>query len=426
VLAPLHGIISYANTFVAQHHGANQDSQIGPLVGQALLLAVLGGFATLLLIPAARPFFTWIDHEAAVREMEIDYLQTSLVLALPMLVMTAASSFFGGLARTWTVFAIHSTAMVVNVVLDYAMIFGHWGFPELGIAGAGWATAIGYLAAALLSLVLLWRADADGRFGVRRPVMRSATAMLAAAHPTRLRNGELLWKPRRDVIHRLILFGGPNGLMLLTEMLAWTWFEFLVGRLGTLELAATNVAFNINMIVYMPMLGIGLATQILTGQRLGENRADLAARSTWTALWLGLLLIVPLAAVFVFGPELLLLPFRWNASSSESARWHDHVVILLRFVALYCAFDMAALVFSGALRGAGDTWFVMLTTLAIATCVLVVPSYIACEIYGAGLYTAWCFMTLYVLAIGSAFFARFQTGAWRSMRVISLSANRSA
>ena len=79
---------------------------------------------------------------------------------------------------------------------------------------------------------------------------------------------------------------------------------------------------------------------------------------------------------------------------------------------------MAAFLFASALRGAGDTRFVMVVTLSLALGVMVVPSYIAVEILSADLFVAWCFVAAYVMALGGAFFARFQSGAWRSMRVI--------
>jgi MATE family multidrug resistance protein len=216
--------------------------------------------------------------------------------------------------------------------------------------------------------------------------------------------------------------------MLLIEVAAWTWFELLVGRIGTAELAATNVAFNINMVAFLPMLGLCMAAQILTGQRLGEDRPDLAARSTWSAFWLASTYTAVLGIGFLLVPELFIAPFRWSAggqseaslaaSQAATAEWEVVVAALLRFVAVYMLFDMAANIFSSALRGAGDTRFVMRAMLAVAIGVLAVPSYFAVSRWGGGIYVAWCIVTAYVMALGAVFFWRFQNGAWRSMRVI--------
>jgi MATE family multidrug resistance protein len=398
LVAPLWAIVGFAQTFVAQYHGAGQNERVGPVIVQAVLIAASGGVAMLLLVPAAGVIFDWVGHEAAVRELEVVYFQLMLGTAAPMLVMTAAAGFFGGLGRTWVVFWINVIAAAVNVALDYAMIFGHWGFAPLGIAGAGWATVIAYVVGAATALWWMWLADKDGGFGLRRP--------------------RLLWRAEPALMRRLLRFGGPAGMMALIETIAFSWFVFLVGRMGTGYLAATNIAFNINMLVFLPMLGFSTATQVLVGRRLGEERADLAARSTWSAYWLAFAYTLALAAGYLLVPNVFIALFTWNATPDETAKWYSLVIGLLRFVAVYSLFDMTMLIFSGALRGAGDTRFIMVATLVLALCVLAGPSALAYHYWADNLYVAWCFLTAYVMALGATLFARFQAGAWRSMRVI--------
>jgi MATE family multidrug resistance protein len=436
VQGPLWGIVGFANTFVAQYHGAVRHRRIGPAVGQAVLVALAGGAAVFALLPFSSTIFTLIGHEAEVARLEAVYFDTLVFSTMPMLVMTAASGFFGGLGRTWVVCAINVVPSVVNIVLDYAMIFGHWGFPEWGIAGAGWATAIAYVVGAALSIVLVYLADVNGRYGVRRSRPESSMGELALVGS---RESDLVrpftdsgrashrsWlSVDADLIRRLIRFGGPSGLMFLIEVSAWTWFELLVGRIGTKELAATNVAFNINMVAFLPMLGLCMAAQILVGQRLGENRPDLAARSTWSAFWLAFTYTTAIGIGFLTVPNLFIEPFRWGAGataptvdSAATADWAGMVVTLLRFVAVYMLFDMGLNIFASALRGAGDTRFVMGAMLAVAVGVLIVPSYVAVGWWGGGIYFAWCLVTTYVIALGTVFFFRFQSGVWQSMRVI--------
>ena len=167
VQGPLWGIVGFANTFVAQYRGAGRFRRIGPAVGQALLVAVAGGAAVFVLLPFSRTIFGLIGHGTEVAELEAVYFDTLVFSTMPMLAMTAASGFFGGLGRTWVVCAINVAASAVNIVLDYAMILGHWGFPEWGIAGAGWATAIAYVVGAVLAIVLVYVADERGQYGVR-------------------------------------------------------------------------------------------------------------------------------------------------------------------------------------------------------------------------------------------------------------------
>jgi MATE family multidrug resistance protein len=399
VIGALQGIVSFSTTFVAQYHGAGRRSRIGPALAQSVLLAAGGGAAILAFWPAAPRFFDWVGHDTAVRDLEVVYFQILLFSGAPTLVTAAVTGFFSGLGRTWIVLWIHVLATVVNVVLDYAWIFGVWGFPRWGIAGAAWATVAAQVAGAALALGLVWLADPTREFAIR----------CAAS-----------WRPEPALMRRYVRFGGPNALWAMVDILAWTWFALLVGRLGTLALAATNIAFNVNLIAFVPMMGLGVATQTLVGQRLGQDRPDLATRATWTAYWLAGVYTLVMGASYVLVPDLFLAVFRSRVSADEYAPWHDTVVGLLRFVAVYALFDMSALIFCGALRGAGDTRFVMATVLGLSLTVLALPSYIACEVFGAGLYTAWACCTVYVTALGLVAFWRFQSGVWQRMRVIEL------
>ena len=98
----------------------------------------------------------------------------------------------------------------------------------------------------------------------------------------------------------------------------------------------------------------------------------------------------------------------------------DLGVILIRFVAVFCLFDAMNLVFSGAIKGAGDTRFIMWTIAALSLGVMIVPVYVAVEIIGAGLYTAWTLATIYISSLGLALMLRCKIGKWKRMRVIEM------
>ncbi len=154
-------------------------------------------------------------------------------------------------------------AAAMNIVLDYAWVFGNWGFPEWGIAGAAWATVISLWAKTAIYLVLVLRHKNREQYGT--------------------------WSGMRfdrELFGRLLRYGFPSGAQLLLDVGAFTGFLVMVGRLGEKELAATGLAFNVNTLAFIPMLGFGMAVTTLVGQRLGENRPELAMRGTWTAFWL--------------------------------------------------------------------------------------------------------------------------------------------
>jgi MATE family multidrug resistance protein len=126
-----------------------------------------------------------------------------------------------------------------------------------------------------------------------------------------------------------------------------------------------------------------------------------------------------LAAAFIFIPEPLLNLFRGQTHTpGQYTEIMDLGVILMRFVAVFCFFDALNLIFSGAIKGAGDTRFIMWTIAALSLGVMIVPVYVAVEVIGAGIYTAWTLATIYISALGLAFMLRYRQGKWKGMRVI--------
>src|SRR5438874_2705153 len=153
----LQNVAGYASTFVAQYTGAGQHHRVGPAVWQALYFAIAAGLAFLGLLPFAEPLVALGGHAASLQALEVSYFRCLCFAALPTLVTAASNSFFAGRGDSWKVLYIDAAGLSVNGVLAYAWIFGRWGFPALGIAGAGWATVVGSSTSALLSLALMLR-----------------------------------------------------------------------------------------------------------------------------------------------------------------------------------------------------------------------------------------------------------------------------
>jgi MATE family multidrug resistance protein len=286
-------------------------------------------------------------------------------------------------------------ATAVNIVGDYALIFGHWGFPQWGIAGAAWATVASAVFNAAAYLVLL-RIHPDTR----------------SFHP--LKSLRFV----RALFDRLIHFGFPTGLQFFIDMVGFTVFLLLVGRLGMEALAASNVAFNINTLAFMPMIGIGIGVSILVGQALGRDDPAAARRSTWSGFHITFGYMAAIALGYALMPALFILPYARNAEPESFRAIGETAKVLLRFVAAYSLFDTMNIIFASALKGAGDTRFITKVIAALSWGVLIIPVGLAVGVFGAGLYVAWGIATLYVCLLGLAFLWRFVHGAWETMRVI--------
>lgn len=384
----------YASTFVAQYTGAQRPERVGPAVWQAIHFSTLAGLVFLIMYPLAPWLIGLGGHSEALMRLETQYLQCLTFAALPMLLMAAINGFFSGRGQTWTVLGIEAFGTAVNVGLALLLIFGRWGFPELGIVGAGWATVAGSWASALLALVLFlgkrYRADFATGSG---------------------------WRFERDLFGRLMRYGGPAGIQVFLDVLVFHLFVQMVGRLGEAEMGATTLTVRFNMIAFLPMMGLGQAISILVGQRLGADRPDLAEKSAYTGLkWIfGYMCCI--AAVYATMPRLLVSVFR---SESDLAHFEAMAAIvpnLLLCVAAYSLADAVNVSFSFALRGAGDTRFVSMLTFCLAWPIMVIPTFVVVR-QGLSVYWAWGAATAYIMAMALCFCLRFRTGKWKRMRVI--------
>lgn len=171
--------------------------------------------------------------------------------------------------------------------------------------------------------------------------------------------------------------------------------------------------------ISLPMVGFHVGTATLVGQAIGRRRPEDGVYATTSALHITMAYMVLVASLFILAPEPLLHLFRSEDHALDQyAAVMELGVILLRFVAVFCLFDGLNLVFSGAIKGAGDTRFIMWTIAALSLGVMILPVYTAVELLGAGLYTVWTLATLYICALGVAFWLRYRQGKWKDMRVI--------
>jgi MATE family multidrug resistance protein len=389
------GTGEYLTTFVAQYLGSGRPERVGPAIWQGIYFSLLAGLVAPALLPLMGWAFSAAGHDPALQHYETAYSRVLLLGTFPIVLMATLSSFFAGRGKTMVILIVNIVATFVDTVLSWLWIFGRGGFPEGGVLGAGLATIVAQALGAGLYLVLILR---------RRH--RQTHRTLAG------------WRLEPALFVRLLRYGLPAGMQYSMEILAFAVFMLVVGRLGTAPLAATSIAFNLNMIVFMPMIGLGTAVSSLVGRHLGANRPDLAERSVGSAFALSLAYMTACGLLYVFGGELLLAPYAAGSDPAVFAEVGALAVVLLRFVALYSIFDMMNVIFSAGLRGAGDTAFPFAVTVSMGWLIMVLPAYLWCVRDGGGIYAAWTTASAYCFCAGFLMFFRFRRGGWKSMRVV--------
>ncbi|VFQ43730.1 MATE family efflux transporter [Desulfoluna butyratoxydans] len=389
------GTVGYVSVFISQYRGAGMEGRIGSCLWQGLWLSLLAAVVMLGYSFCARPLFDLAGHGETIAAYERIYFRTLCLGAFFSLASSALSGYFSGMGRTRPVMVVNIIGMVVNIPLDYALINGIGPFPELGIFGAGLATVSASALIFILFAGLVLAREGGQGLGLTR------------------------WVPVPSLMKKVLHYGLPGGLHLFLDIFAFTFFVFLVGRLGETALAATNIALSINSLAFMPLYAFSSGTSVLVGNHLGGGELKKAESVTFASLHLALVYVLPLCALFLFAPEPLINLFAPAGGSPEAfAPVREAGVVCLRFVVVYLFFDTVGFVASGALSGAGDTRYIMWATLICAFTLMILPAGTGVLALGLGLTFAWCCPTVYIAGLCLATVARYINGPWRSMRLV--------
>lgn len=390
------GTAQYTNAIVAQHHGAGDMQACARAVWQGVFFALLSLPVFLLLIPVGLKIFSISGHEPSVLELEKQYFTILMCGGVSLPLNGALSSFFSGRGKTWTVLQGNVLGNAVNIFLDYCLIFGELGFPEMGIRGAGLATAVsGFVPVFFFGLLFLSQKN-QARYATRRQ-----------------------FRIDRRLFAMLLKYGMPAGVQFSLDIGAFALFVLLVGRIGPVELSATNIVLSIELVAFLPMAGMSIATATLVGEYIGREDLALAEKSVRSSMILAVGYIGLLTALFLAVPEFFIEVFRSDAhETADFDRIVSSGAIILRMVAIYSLFVTAFIIYSGALKGAGDTTFAMWAQIVIAWIFFVPPVYIMVERWGLGVMEAWAWATVYGIVLGIAFHVRFRSGRWKEIGMV--------
>lgn len=390
------GVASYVNTFVAQFHGAGNPRGAARATAQALFFALLAWPLMLALTPVGEWILRHCGHAPGVLREELIFYRILMLGSVAVPLGAAISGFFTGRGDTRTNMIAVVTGNLFNILLDWVLIFGHWGFPRMGIAGAGWATVLSSLLTPLLLLGVY--------FG---PRLRHAYDTL----------GNFRLDTRLMI--RLLRFGGPAAMHLLLDVGSFALFLLLTARLGPMELAASNIAFSINNLAFMPLVGIGIAASIVVGQYQGRGQSEIAARAGWTALKVGWCYMLVIGLTFLLFPRGYFSLFTGHAGGAVEldailplGRW------MLVMMAVWGLADTANVVLAGALRGAGDTRFVMLYSLIVMVFIWLGGEALMILVCGGGMRAAWIWLVVYVFILVAGFLWRFHSGRWKAIDLL--------
>ncbi len=386
VAACLMGIPSGVQAITARRSGEGQTARIAEGLNGGLVLALLVGLpVTLVGWMAAPRLLALLGAEPAVQSVATDYFRMLMFNNTPFGMMMTFESFFNGTARPRIVLRTMLASHVLNLLLDWLLIFGHWGFPALGAAGAGLATALAGLMATLAYALQAWQ--------------------LARGQ------GYLSRWPDRATLHGIAALAWPVSLQNLFTSLGMLVFFALVSKVGTYATAVANVLLRLLDLLRLPASGIGVAAATLVGQSLGAGERERAWRWGWDTGLFALLVNTAVALPLWLAPAWL-LGFFFQSSQEIAA-----AILPLRLVGLTGALAGTGLVLLSALLGAGDNRRVMAIATVLQWGFFLPAAYVVGVRAQAGLEAIMALQTLYGLLFTLCFATLWQRRAWQKIKL---------
>lgn len=389
------GITGYTSVLVAQYYGAGRYQDCSAAMWQGIYIGVAFSLLLLLSAPFLAGIFSFMGHTGDLLRYERHYFFLIIVAGCVQLFSVAISSFYRGIGDTRTTMYVGITANAVNIVLAWLFIFGHGGWPELGIAGAGTATILSCLASLCLYILLLTRKKD-----------RQLYRLLA--------NSSL----RVPLLRKLVAFGLAAGIQAFVDTGYFSLLLLIIGKTGEFALTCANIAFTIEGISILPVLGLAAAVGIIAGQERGAGRVNTIAILTRKGVLIGVCFNLLLIMLYNLYPEALIALVVGDQSGAELARINSTAVPLVRLISVWLVFDTVHLIIGSVLQAMGDTLFLMYVYAVVPFVFYIVIPYFVCVAAGLPLFWLWLALAVYSSLMALIVALRFLGGKWQEIQVI--------
>jgi MATE family multidrug resistance protein len=390
------GLTGYTTALVAQYYGSGQRKMTGVASFQAIIIALAAYPIILLCRPLSLHFFNFMHVPAAQLPYQISFFNIIIYGVLFSILRNCLSCYFSGLGRTKVVMMAALVSVVVNVILDYILIFGKLGFPVLGIRGAAIATLTGgFTGLCILIFVYLGRFNREN-FGI-------------------MDSFKFNW----PVMRKLLYFGYPAGLELFLNFLGFSVIIFMFYSRGDEVATATTIMFSWDMASFIPLLGIEIAVTSLVGRYMGAGDPETAHKAAMSGIKTGIYYSAVVLVLFVFIPETLANVFRPDVHSVVFDKALPVATSMIRIASLYVLAEAMMVALVGALRGAGDTHWTMIASVTFHW-TFIPLLWVMFHLFNATAVMGWLALVILFLVFCFALYLRYRTGKWKKMRVIEV------
>ena len=370
---------------VARRRGEGQMDRLAQPLNSGLLIAALIALPlSLLCWFNAERIISLLTDDPEVAAIGSDYFRWRTLAIIAVGFNFAFRGYWNGIRRTGMYLQILVVMHVFNVIISYGLIFGRFGLPEMGAEGSGLGTTLAMFLGSALYFLLSWREGRDQGF------LRS--------------------RPRFADIRAMLQLSLPNSLQQLFFATGITVLFWIIGQIGTAELAVAHILINLALLLILPGVGMGMAATTLVSHSLGEQQPQEAYRWGWDVVKVAALLLFILGLPFWLAPQLVLQIFTQDPELLALGEWP------LRITGLGMTLDATALVLTQALLGAGASRTVMSVNLGSQWLLFLPCAYLLGPVLGGGLLAVWLLQSLYRIITSVIFAILWQRKHWAEIR----------
>ena len=388
------GLLSYANALTAQYLGAGEIGKCSKVVTQGIVITVMCSPALVVITYFVSGIFENVGHDPVQVELEKTYYVILMLGVVVTLTKTCLSSYFAGIGRTRVVMICDVCGLVFNVPLCYAMVFGKLGLPALGIIGAGVSTIIASVLACLLFILFYMEREHRVKFSV-------------------MNSFHVDW----GVLRRFWRLGFPSGLELFLNVAAFNLFLLMFQGYGVVEGASAAIVFNWDLLSFVPMIGLNIGVISLIGRFVGANDMARTDEVMSAAFFLGIFYSAILAILYISFRFPLVEVFSPPEGNFSEIR--DLAAFMMIGLSSYVMADAIIIISGGVLRGAGDTRWLMYTSVGLHWAMLIAQYYVIL-VWQFGPRVSWLTFCAMIFAIAIVYVWRLQSGVWRDPERLKL------
>lgn len=381
------GLLAYANALSAQYLGAGEPEKCPKVVTQGLIMTVMSApFLTLIAFLVSGIFET-MGHEPDQVELEQSYYLILMSGVLFNLAKTCISSYFAGIGRTHVVMICDIFGLLLNIPLCYAMVFGKFGFPALGIVGAALSTVAATILAFALFVAFYFGREHRETFGVLRSFALDT-----------------------KILRRFWRLGFPSGLELFLNVAAFNLFLLMFQSYGITEGAAAAIVFNWDILSFIPMIGLNVGVISMIGRFVGARDMARVNEVTTAAFVAALAYSAVLAIIYSTLRYPLVEVFAPPAGEFGAIR--ELSAFMMIGLSSYVMVDAVILVSGGILRGAGDTRWMMVASVSLHWAMLVIQFFVI-RVFEFSPRVSWMAFVVMIFVIAVVYALRLYGGRWR-------------